>query len=603
MQLLYIYVDEYANLQNAEFNFGGPYRFSYNKETNELTAEKTEEQIQGFFGEKISNLTAIIGENGVGKTSILGVISKLLNGDPLYKCIMVFRKSLTDITIVVNDHERGYFNPHRIMPKLRGINGQFEVGGFTYRYPQTVFCSAVIDNYGRRGSVDISTTNILLSSNSLQNFRLTEVTTQLNFLHDSKSSSFEYCPKEIEVFLDEGYIEDCIKKISETEIQQEGEKPICDTLMELLDLIDGVIRYTSSKVYSSNFEAKQLIKLKFYKLILVEIVFFTYEIKEVKDYLLGNKLRNQLNDDKFIYGGLNANVSTVNVFIDTIISKISELLNSNLYELFSELMPYISYKLNLKDDENKLGNGKVSQLSYELTLHFIGKIRTYYNELKYINSKVIVGAGVRFVWRGLSSGEEAKLSLFSRIYSTKRRLNPRKFLLFLVDEGESFYHPEWQRGFLHDFLSFLNDEFNEYQVQVIMTSNSPFLVSDIPKDNIVFLKKGEDGQVKVSDLSEHKETFGSNIHLLLADSFFMSEGVMGKFAEQKIDEVIAYMNDEDSSIKNDEEAQRLISFIGEPILRNSLRKQLEAKRTNGNVRDHVDRIKELEDELRKLKGE
>lgn len=43
-------------------------------------------------------------------------------------------------------------------------------------------------------------------------------------------------------------------------------------------------------------------------------------------------------------------------------------------------------------------------------------------------------------------------------------------------------------------------------------------------------------------------------------------------------------------------------MIGEPILRNSLQKQLTHKHTNGTLSDHEQRIKDLEDELNKLKG-
>ena len=47
-------------------------------------------------------------------------------------------------------------------------------------------------------------------------------------------------------------------------------------------------------------------------------------------------------------------------------------------------------------------------------------------------------------------------------------------------------------------------------------------------------------------------TFGANIHTLLSHGFFMKDGLMGEFAKSKIDDVINYLNNKESEIKNDE---------------------------------------------------
>ena len=118
--------------------------------------------------------------------------------------------------------------------------------------------------------------------------------------------------------------------------------------------------------------------------------------------------------------------------------------------------------------------------------------------------------------------------------------------------------------------------------QFVVTSHSPFILSDIPKQNIVFLKDG-----KQVDALEKKQTFGANIHTLLADGFFMDGGLMGEFAKSKIEEVIKYLNDENSEIKSKEEAQKIINIIGEPILKNQLQKMLDSKNLS-----QVDKIKQ-----------
>ena len=69
-------------------------------------------------------------------------------------------------------------------------------------------------------------------------------------------------------------------------------------------------------------------------------------------------------------------------------------------------------------------------------------------------------------------------------------------------------------------------------LHIIIASHSPFILSDLPKENIIFLEEGK--QVKPF---KGKQTFGANIHTLLSDGFFMSDGLMGEFAKGKIEEI------------------------------------------------------------------
>ena len=70
----------------------------------------------------------------------------------------------------------------------------------------------------------------------------------------------------------------------------------------------------------------------------------------------------------------------------------------------------------------------------------------------------------------------------------------------------------------------------KWLTNIIITSHSPFILSDIPKENVIFLKNGK---IENPDI----KTFGANIHTLLSDGFFMSDGLMGEFAKSKIEEI------------------------------------------------------------------
>lgn len=160
----------------------------------------------------------------------------------------------------------------------------------------------------------------------------------------------------------------------------------------------------------------------------------------------------------------------------------------------------------------------------------------------------------------------------------------KKYLL-LIDEFELGLHPNWQKKALTYMIDFLK-LFAE-KIDLIITSHSPFLLSDLPKENIMFLEKGK----QVYPFEDEKQTFGANIHTLLSHGFFMKDGLMGEFAKSKIDDVINYLNNKESEIKNDEDAQNIIDIIGEPIIKRELQRMLKNKMELSN-KTEIDTIKD-----------
>jgi hypothetical protein len=80
-------------------------------------------------------------------------------------------------------------------------------------------------------------------------------------------------------------------------------------------------------------------------------------------------------------------------------------------------------------------------------------------------------------------------------------------------------------------------------LHIIFSSHSPFLLSDIPKENVIFLEKDEiTGNCKNVSDKTNIDTFGANIHTLLSHGFFMKDGLMGEFAKSKINEIIEFHN-------------------------------------------------------------
>ena len=157
----------------------------------------------------------------------------------------------------------------------------------------------------------------------------------------------------------------------------------------------------------------------------------------------------------------------------------------------------------------------------------------------------------------------------------------------ILDEAENGLHPLWQKELFNLIIKLL-ENFKDLKFLLILTSHSPFIISDIPNENIIFLK---DGKQVYPDIN----TFGANIHTLLANAFFMNNGLMGNFAKEKIDSIIKILDKprlDDEEIKS---CENIISLIGEPILKTKLRQML----NNARIR-RIDEIDIVKSDIEKL---
>lgn len=159
-----------------------------------------------------------------------------------------------------------------------------------------------------------------------------------------------------------------------------------------------------------------------------------------------------------------------------------------------------------------------------------------------------------------------------------------------------YAHPEMQRSYVKYILGSIEKLklVKTTGINICFVTHSPFILSDIPESNILFLN--EFG--KPEPVFQILKTFGGNIHDLLAHSFFLKDGAIGAFAFDKINCVIKNINS-DQTFNTKEKADLLqnIDLIGEPFLRNKILDMYYSKF------DKSKRIYELEAELEKLKSE
>ena len=196
-----------------------------------------------------------------------------------------------------------------------------------------------------------------------------------------------------------------------------------------------------------------------------------------------------------------------------------------------------------------------------------------------------------------SSGEESKLSVFIALYEALQEIRKSKGhsnnLIILLDEIDAFFHPKYQINIIGELLEIISKAFSDYNVQIIIASNTPLELSDIPAKNIVYLKDG-----KAVKNQNEIVTFGSNVCSLLKNQFYIN-ATMGSFAKNKINKVISFLRNDSTEVMSKEEVKYIISIIGEPIIKSKLQEMYDKKYPeelfgSENIEYYKNRISELQ---------
>lgn len=191
---------------------------------------------------------------------------------------------------------------------------------------------------------------------------------------------------------------------------------------------------------------------------------------------------------------------------------------------------------------------------------------------------------IRLSFAGISTGEAQYLDLHAALYHAIKTYRHRKgdTCVLLLDEPDCRFHPEWSRNFVLNLTELLNtDVFRDYRYQVIISTHSPMLVSDVPKESVHCLYRDNDGSVTV-----RVSSYGlmSNLNDLITDSFF-ADSIFGAYAEryvQRLIEDIRAAEQSPGSVTSDrtEELRSRLDRIEDTMIRESLEwriRRLEAR--------------------------
>lgn len=590
MELVYFWIEKFGDKNNQDINFNQNYTFKVEKQDEKyfLKMEENNNKIpDNYFGEKISNISCIIGNNGSGKTSLIKEI--LRSKDYQYslkmstaKYISVFKEN-NKLKIKSNlgkeriniiffnvsyEYDKSKCNESNIKNNIIIDSIRDDYIGIKYIYFTNDFKpmneSFIANVY------DISLKN-RLTSISLSNEKLNTVT-GLDFIATLYNENME----DIAIFIIE-HGDNFIEKI-----------PYCDLKNKLLKIKDeGIIIYETGK--------------QFHK----DKIDDTYEKIYNKINIKNSNFKNRSFIEKFI----------LNAWI--------EISNSIFYRINEKesLEKYINYLIQRKDEslekwfEKQLDN--LIKSGELLSFTNSSKIKLLYNlikdkcinkntlEIPYKENKRLIEdikelnklinlLNFRFN-DGFSSAEYILIYLLKEFFDLRSNIDLNgsvEGVVFFLEELESFLHPEWQRRLI-ELLKIIAENcpwLGDRKIQFILSSHTPFLVGDLPAGNV---KRIEEFEIK--DLTENP--FGDNL-LNIFKSQFNLESLFGEFTREKIKKYAKKLKENRQLLPEEkEEVKFLINNIEEPLIRSSLKELYE------KTFSKEERIKFLEEEIKKLKEE
>lgn len=153
-------------------------------------------------------------------------------------------------------------------------------------------------------------------------------------------------------------------------------------------------------------------------------------------------------------------------------------------------------------------------------------------------------------------------------------------LILLLDEPENYMHPEMCRTFIRNLNILLSKRNPNTELQVLISTHSPFMLSDVMASQVIKMDYDENGKCVISE--SKKPYYAANIHSIMADGFFL-EYTIGEqariFLEDKFKllQRLTCMNRNLSSSEKEELTmiRSLIPNIGDALIRHCFCMMLE----------------------------
>lgn len=629
-EIVYFYIADFRNIHNQGFNFGSEYEY-YTEIADKKTIVKRRNNdlyIPNFFqtvnSKSIINISVFVGENGAGKSNFIDALKSALTQDrDWFDYLIVYKDANGDVHC---DNSESF-----------DVVYDFEQSEGTPAFTDVIYYSPSLDNkiypitHDNNSWFDISTDWLIFKDleeqkstkpnlTQIELFNAEEIERQLKLSNDTEFADFLNnkinMPSEIRIVSVAG---DFPYKIEGIKSSVRNVPYNYRNYYDLFSDMGSIVNEYASEEH----------KIQVERIIPDEINPFTrkkcfatfldhllknlfYHFEKTNHYIDKGKITISLEDLKKLKyeEAVYAFIKNIDLIDDTdaIINfvKYTEnlILNSRVEFSKYDEISWISPKESLKD--------------------FLFLKDKYLDQLSKFSDYSVPRSFIAYSWTGISTGEKAMLNLFSRFYFAKSKIIEKvkeerfskkripNMLYILIDEAELGFHLQWQKEYVHNIIEYLPKtlEFDTVEgklypkIQIIFTTHSTLTLSDIPNTHISYIKIKDKKAYVLANEEKPKKSFGANVHSLMSDSFFLRNGLVGSFAIEKINGIIAILNLEKPTPEELEKVKAVIQIIDEPILKTKLQSML--SKFDNSSEFEIKRLEhqkeEIENRIKKLKG-
>ncbi|GFN32169.1 AAA family ATPase [Paenibacillus xylaniclasticus] len=632
-QLVYLYIHDIGRcFYSQEFSFTNDFNITYTPgdkvKSARLHIERLRNPYRNLWGPNISTINMIVGKNGAGKTTLLDLFgSQKMRRDQLFENASWFALYyLGDASFVVEGNDRELISFITDLPQF--TSQEFSLT-FHYHYEKQ---TAEYQDY----------IQFVKHTNGKKKYSLRE---QLVSLYMPKQSDRRWYTSP--VYQDTDDLSVSYQRIYITKPLYAHLYRFMASEFKLLEQVFTIgeavceVKLASSLFpgFAARQELRRLFDLRLYWKP-EEILYFNERDTRIHIY---DDLEERSSDDgisekqKFIIVFLEA------VIIDLWLNRAQQLLNQDeqnacktRIENIVPLSDKTAYLLEviheicrtLEPEWMKRLEATIHPDFYGLAVNALMRA----NEAHFVSSTEIRA----YAWASFDQGLYELLALFEREDSSSRSLveitirnlsaGELEFIhgfaglhaavqlgfnhpevdtvLLLLDEPDASFHPEWSRRYVYYLTEFISlAKFDRpIQFQIVLTTHSPFMVSDIPSEHITCIDvKEKEGRL---ERIVKKADFGlmSNFYDIIKKDFFI-ESPIGQFAANLFNNLLTEINEwttyDPEAI---ERVSGIIDSIGEDIIRSKLQEHMRAKvRTFTEHSELQARIREMEKELERLK--
>ena len=483
MKLIALVIKQYNELfKNQIFNFSDEYKVSFDFETSELKIDKNPDYIENFYGESIYNISPIVGINGTGKTTVLNKISDYSpdkseqDPDNQYFFLFELGKQEDKVRFKVSSNNLSVATLQESWGQTfyRNQDGSFDCDSEFYDDTKNILYVNLQSKGG--GTIGYETT---LNQEGLAMFIHSYL-----WLSDRKIiSSVLSCSLDISPY---------------------GLKDYTNSIPRGIKAI-GFLIYKS--IHNIFYEEDEFIKKLLSESLLSKCEKYLKEdVSDYENYGFNLLLEIVKELDK---NEVKAETRKIRKeYVESIIS---------IVKVFRKFR-YVSTKI--EDDSeyillkySKMNRNLFKELNEKLTNYVISKERlnkTYYYPL-------IVDTPNYH----MSTGEGNLIEIFSQLYTyLYMHEESSGDIILLVDELESGMHLEWSRRLIKILIDNLSEIFEDEgkgrKIQLIFTTHSPYMLSDIKPGNVIMIEKNQ-----ATGYSEGKvlqNTFAKNIQEIMKEN-------------------------------------------------------------------------------------